>query len=437
MTTLSGISLRFTGRVDALSLEDRRALIDRTVSQDSSIRDAVSRIIESVRTRGDAALLDLARELDRVELTCIEVPSTRIDAALTALSPTLRSAMSRAARNIERVHAAQMPRESTVDVEPGVTVVRRPDPLERVGIYAPGGTASYFSSVLMCAIPARIAGVREIVMCTPPLNDGFPAPELLAAAAIAGVDRVFSIGGAGAIAAMATGTETIPRVDRIVGPGNAYVAEAKMQLASVVGIDSQAGPSELLVIADETASSEMIAREVVAQAEHDVRATVIVVAIGSATAANIENSLNDLVPSQSRSEIVVEALSQRGGIVVADSTNEAIELSNAFAPEHLLIASRGADELAARARNAGSVFVGETSSVAFGDYITGGNHVLPTGGTGRWYSGLSTLEFVRWTTVQRVSRSAALALSADTALLAETEGLPAHAGAALQWGSEP
>jgi len=436
MTTLSGISLRFTGRIDAQSLEDRRALIDRAVSQDYSIRDTVSRIIESVRARGDAALLDLARELDRVELTSIEVPSARIDASLTALSPALQSAMSRAARNIERVHTAQLPREAVVDVEPGVVIVRRPDPLERVGIYAPGGTASYFSSVLMCAIPARIAGVREIVMCTPPLSDGFPAPELLAAAAIAGVDRVFAIGGAGAIAAMALGTQTVPKVDRIVGPGNAYVAEAKMQLASVVGIDSQAGPSELLVIADESASPEVIAREVIAQAEHDVRATVIVVAIGSVTAANIESALNDMVRSQSRSEIVLEALSQRGGIIVADSTSEAVGLANAFAPEHLLIATRDADELAETSRNAGSVFVGETSSVAFGDYITGGNHVLPTGGTARWYSGLSTLDFVRWTTVQRVSRAAAAALSTDTALLAETEGLPAHAGTASQWAEQ-
>ncbi len=434
MTTLSGISLRFTGRIDALSLEDRSALVDRTVSQDSSIRETVGRIIESVRTRGDAALFDLARELDRVDLTSVEVPWARIDASLTALSPALRSAMSRAARNIESVHTAQLPRESTVDVEPGVTVARRPDPLERVGIYAPGGTASYFSSVLMCTIPARIAGVREIVMCTPPLSDGFPAPELLAAAAIAGVDRVFSIGGAGAIAAMALGTESIPKVDRIVGPGNAYVAEAKVQLASVVGIDSQAGPSELLVIADGFASPEVIAREVVAQAEHDARATVIVIAIGSATAANIESALNEVIRIQSRSEMVAGALSQRGGIVIADSTSDAIELSNAFAPEHLLIATRDAEGLAAKARNAGSVFVGETSSVAFGDYITGGNHVLPTGGTARWYSGLSTLDFVRWTTIQCVSRSAALALSADTAQLAEAEGLPAHAGTAAQWG---
>jgi histidinol dehydrogenase len=435
MTALSGISLRFTGRIDALSLEDRRALIDRTISQDSSIRDTVTRIVESVRIRGDAALIDLARELDNVELTSIEVPSTRIDASLTALSPALRSAMSRAARNIERVHTAQLPGESTVDVEPGVRVSRRPDPLERVGIYAPGGTASYFSSVLMCAIPARIAGVREIVMCTPPGKDGFPAPELLAAAAIAGVDRVFSVGGAGAIAAMAFGTESIPKVDRIVGPGNAYVAEAKMQLASVVGIDSQAGPSELLVIADELASPDVIAREVIAQAEHDVRATVVVIAIGGTVATNIETALNDLIRSQSRSEIILDALSQRGGIITADSTSEAIELANAFAPEHLLIATRDAEQLAVRARNAGSVFVGETSSVAFGDYITGGNHVLPTGGTARWYSGLSTLDFVRWTTVQRVSRSAAQALSTDTALLADTEGLPAHAGTAAQWGN--
>jgi histidinol dehydrogenase len=278
-----------------------------------------------------------------------------------------------------------------------------------------------------------VAGVSEIILCSPPLANGYPAEVVLAACEIAGVDRVFAIGGAGAIAAMAYGTESVPRVDRIVGPGNAYVAEAKVQVSRDVGIDSPAGPSELLVICDADADVETIAREVIAQAEHDVNACVVVVALGDETAQAITEAIERSLPSASRAEVVGGALGQRGAVFSADSIAQAVLFATEFAPEHLLLALEGAERVLPDIRNAGSVFVGEQSSVVFGDYITGGNHVLPTGGLARSYSGLGPLDFVRWTSYQKVTREAARRLADDTAVLADAEGLPAHAAAALGW----
>ncbi len=426
---------RFTGRLDELDDMRRGELVNRSASSTLRIADTVTAIIRRVRSEGDSALLDLAESLDRVKLDRLEVPRAAVDAAPDKIPRDLLDAMRRAARNIEKVHAAFAPTLTTVESEEGVVVIRRPDPLDRVGIYAPGGSAAYASSVLMGAVPARVAGVREIVLCSPPSSNGLPSVEVLAAAAIAGVDRVFSIGGAGAIAAMATGTESVPRVDKIVGPGNAYVAEAKTQLAREVAIDCPAGPSELVVIADESANPEVIGREVLAQAEHDSRAIVVVIAVGEATATLIQNAIDAQLNGRQRREIIEEALASRGGVLVAASTHEAVAASNAFAPEHLLIATSDADELVRHIRGAGTVFIGETSSVAFGDYMTGANHVLPTGGMARGYSGLSTLDFIRWTTIQRVSPAAASRLAFDTATFAEAEGLPSHAAAARFWAA--
>jgi histidinol dehydrogenase len=260
---------------------------------------------------------------------------------------------------------------------------------------------------------------------------------VLAASEIAGVDRVFALGGAGAIAAMAYGTESVPRVDRIVGPGNAYVAEAKLQVSRDVGIDSPAGPSELLVICDGDADIETIAREVVAQAEHDVNACVVVVALDDETASAITDAIERNLPTaRDRADIACAALEQRGAVLCAGSLAEAVEFAADFAPEHLLLAVNDAEGVLPDTRNAGCVFVGEQSSVVFGDYITGGNHVLPTGGLARSYSGLGTLDFVHWTSYQKVTRAAARRLSADTAILASAEGLPAHAAAALGWSDQ-
>jgi histidinol dehydrogenase len=293
----------------------------------------------------------------------------------------------------------------------------------------------YPSSVLMGAVPARVAGVGEIVLCSPPQRDGAPAPAVLAAAALAGVDRVFALGGAGAIAAMAFGTASVPRVDRIVGPGNAYVAEAKLQVSGSVAIDSPAGPSELLVICDASADPELVARELVAQAEHDPDAFALAIVIGDAAARAIEDALLSAAEATPRAAIVGAALGARGGILEAGDTDEAIALANAIAAEHVLVVCADPDAVLASLRGAGTVFLGSTSSVAFGDYMTGANHVLPTGGLARCYSGLSTLDFVRWTTYQRVDRDAAARLSRDVGTFADAEGLPGHAAAARAWST--
>jgi histidinol dehydrogenase len=424
------------------------------------VRERTEEIVRWVRSDGDRALREMAVAFDGVALDALEVPTSVRRRALAEIDPVLRSALEHAAWNITLFHSAAPPRTVEIQTEPGVTVGRRPDPLRRVGIYSPGGRAAYASSVLMAGIPAKVARVSEIMLCSPPRKDGYPAKVVLAACEIAGVDRVFALGGAGAIAAMAYGTESVPRVDRIVGPGNAYVAEAKLQVSRDVGIDSPAGPSELLVICDGDADVETIAREVIAQAEHDVNACVVVVALDDETASAITNAIERNLPSASRgggarrevdradgdradvgpggghADIVRAALEQRGGVLCAGSISEAVEFAAEFAPEHLLLAVKDAERVLPDIRNAGCVFVGEQSSVVFGDYITGGNHVLPTGGLARSYSGLGPLDFVRWTSYQKVTRAAARRLSADTAVLANAEGLPAHAAAALGWSKQ-
>jgi histidinol dehydrogenase len=397
------------------------------------LRSQVASIVAEVRTRGDAALRDLARRLDRVSLDALEVPREAIRSALDRQPPALRRAMERSARNVARVHSALLPRATWVEVEPGVVVERRPDPLGRVGVYAPGGRAAYPSSVLMGAVPARVAGVREIVLCSPPGPSGLPSDVVLAAAAVAEVDRVFALGGAGAIAALAHGTGTVPAVDRIVGPGNAWVAEAKRQVSSFVPIDAPAGPSELLVLLDAAADLEAVARELLAQAEHDPEAVVVAVALDERTARRLIERLAALAPAAERADIIRQALSVRGAVLVAGTLEEAVTFAERWAPEHLMLALEGAPELARRIRNAGTIFIGTSSSGAFGDYLTGANHVLPTAGAARAWSGLSTLDFVRWTTVQTVSREAAASLAGDTDAFATAEGLHAHAAAARAW----
>lgn len=425
--------LRFTGAIAALSAADRAALFDRTTAGDESVSLTVSSIIEMVRRDGDAALVALAREFDGIAPGTLEVPPSACNEALARMSPAVRAAMERTIANLEAVHRASLPRAIEVEPEAGIIVGRRPDPLARVGVYAPGGRAGYPSSVLMGVVPARVAGVNEVVLCSPPGRNGPPSDAVLAAAALAGVDRVFAVGGAGAIAAMAFGTDTIPRVDRIVGPGNAWVTEAKAQVSGAVGIDLLAGPSELLVIGDDGADLKAIAREMVAQAEHDPRSCVVAVLVNGDASALGETVAAEAKSSEG-SRVGREALASRGGVLDAGSLGEAIAFANAYAPEHLMLAVR--DPLAALAsvRNAGSVFLGESSSVAFGDYATGSNHVLPTGGLARGTSGLSTEHFFRWTNYQRVSPEAARRLSGDVVALATIESLPAHARAAAAWG---
>ena len=440
MIASTALALRARGPLSALEATTRQAIVDRSSTTDMTVRSRTTAIIARVREDGDAALVAFARDFDKVELPAIEVPRATWDAALASLDPELRRVLERSARNIAAVHEAFRPVATECSPEPGIRVGRRPDPLGRVGIYAPGGRAAYPSSLLMGAIPARVAGVGEVIVCSPPGPDGLPSPVVLAAAALAGVDRVFALGGAGAIAAMAIGTATVPRVDRIMGPGNAYVAEAKLQLVADVAIDSPAGPSELLILADHTANPTALARELMAQAEHDPDAAVIAVLVGtseqvSALSDALEVETLAQIAQAPRAQIVRESLAARGAIVSVGSIADGVAFANEWAAEHLLLvvdAPVRAATLAAL-RSAGTIFVGESSSVAFGDYMTGANHVLPTAGAGRSYSGLSTLDFVRWTTWQDVSPAAAASLASDVGIFADAEGLPAHAAAARAW----
>jgi histidinol dehydrogenase len=412
------------------------ALLDRSTAGDAEVQQRTADIIARVRGEGDCALRALARSLDGVDLLSREVDAARVQHAFAKLDPALRAALERSARNIRTAHEAFLPPSVEIETEPGVTVGRRADPLGAVGVYAPGGRAAYPSSVLMGAIPARVAGVRSVILCSPPGADGLPSSVVLAAAAIAGVDRIFSIGGAGAIAAMAYGTASVPRVDRIVGPGNAYVTEAKLQVMRAVGIDSPAGPSLLMVIADDCADACIIASELLAQAEHDPRAAVLALAPSEAIARAIVQAVETRIDSEPRGSTIREALAARGAVLWYDAPAEALAFAAEYAPEHLLLAVREPAALLPHVRNAGTVFLGSSSSVAFGDYMTGANHVLPTAGAARMYSGLSTADFMRVTSWQRISPDAAARFATDVPLFAAAEGLPAHAAAAGAWRTD-
>ena len=430
---MSTASLKYRGPLAVLSAEDRRRLLDRSGESDALVASRTRDIIARVRRDGDRALLEMARELDRATLTAVEVPRARWEAALASLDPKVRGALERAARNIAKAHAAQKPQPTEIETEPGILVGRRPDPLGRVGVYAPGGRAVYPSSVLMGVVPAKVAGVGEIIVCSPPGPDGLPAAGVLAAAALSGADRVFALGGAGAVAAMAYGTQSVPRVDRIVGPGNAYVAAAKLQVVDAVAIDAPAGPSEILVVADASANPEAVAREMLAQAEHDPDACCVTLAVGPQLAEAITAAVERAAARAQRKEIVTTSLRERGAVLSVGSLDEAWPFVSEFAPEHLLIATSAPQEHLSRVRNCGTVFLGERASVAFGDYMTGANHVLPTAGLGHAYSGLSVLDFYRWTTYQLVTAEAAARLADDVGALADSEGLFAHAEAARAW----
>ena len=431
---IQGVSVRWTGACASLTLADRRALFDRTSASDGAVGERTAEILARVRREGDDALRALAHELDGVDLDALDVPRARWQSALDALAPRLRAALERSAENVGRVHRAFRPTVHETESEPGIVIGRRPDPLGVVGVYAPGGRAAYPSSVLMGIVPARVAGVGEVVLCSPPSREtGAPSDVVLAAAALAGADRVFALGGAGAIAAMAYGTASVPRVDRIVGPGNAYVAEAKLQVSNVVAIDSPAGPSELLVVCDDSVDPTLVAREMLAQAEHDPLAAVVAVTTSERSAQAIVDALAAQLAAQPRAEICRAALAGQGAVLFVDSIDDAVAFANAYAAEHLLLVVERSDDVLGRLRNTGTVFVGASASVAFGDYMTGANHVLPTGGLARSYSGLSTLDFVRWTTYQRVSEEAAARLADDVGVFADAERLPGHALAARAW----
>lgn len=416
--------------VAQLSAAQIRLLLERGGAFDSSIVQTVTGMIDAVRTRGDAALREQVAAFDGVELERFEVSRALWADALEQLDRAVVNGLRDAASAIRAFHEAQRPRDLELEVQPGLVLGRRTEPLRRVGVYAPGGRAAYPSSVLMGVVPARVAGVAEVVVCSPAGPAGLPPASVLAACEIGGADRLFALGGAGAIAALALGTESVPRVDKIVGPGNAYVTEAKRQLTGAVGIDNPAGPSEILILADESADPHIIALELLAQAEHDPDAAVVLAATSTRLIEAVRVEIERLLPIQPRRTIIEAALAKNGALLLAADVDALFCFAERYAPEHLLLLLRDARALLPRVRAAGTVFVGAFSSVAFGDYLTGANHVLPTAGLARVYSGLSTQDFMRGFTWQAVDVTAAATLAATTAVLADAEGLPAHAAAA-------
>lgn len=432
---MSPLELLARGRLADLDESTLTRLLDRAPSDDPQLAESVATLIADVRARGDRALLEMAERFDGVKLEGLEVPRAAWKDAAATLAPAVRAALERAAANIRRFHAAQIPVDVSLEVEPGVRVTRSWTPLDRVGVYAPGGRAAYPSSVLMGVVPAKTAGVREVLVCSPPGPSGVPPVEVLAACAIGGADRLFAIGGAGAVAAFAYGSESVPRVDAVVGPGNRWVTEAKRQVAGEVTIDSPAGPSEVLVLADAHADAPAVAHEVLAQAEHDPDAACVVVTTDPGLASRVEATLVELLAGAPRGDICRRALATSGAVLVADSLREALEFVTRYAPEHLSVMTEHAPADARTVRTAGTTFVGPSASVAFGDYMTGANHVLPTAGRARSFSGLSTAHYLRSYTIQEIEPDGAASLAADVALLAEAEGLPAHAAAATAAGA--
>jgi histidinol dehydrogenase len=401
-------------------------------AQDEAVERVVAAILADVRARGDAAVLEYARRFDRVSagrLAELEIPRADLDRALAGLTDELRGPLAAAADRIRRYHERQRAESWTFTEADGTVLGQKVTPLDRVGLYVPGGKAAYPSSVLMNAIPARVAGVQELVMVVP-TPDGERNPLVLAAAAIAGVDRVFAIGGAQAVAALAYGTETVPAVDKIVGPGNAYVAAAKRRVFGTVGIDMVAGPSEILVICDGATDPDWIAMDLFSQAEHDEVAQAILLSPDPAFLERVAASIDRQLATMPRREVIRSSLANRGALIETRDLAEACDIANRIAPEHLELSVRDPERLLDRIRHAGAIFVGPYSSESVGDYCAGPNHVLPTSRTARFSSPLGVYDFQKRSSIIKVSREGARTLGAIAAKLAEGEGLPAHARSA-------
>ena len=405
------------------------ALTARCTRQEEEIGERVAAILAEVRTGGDAALRRIVRRIEGYLPETFEVTRERRAEAAKAVSPQLKAALAQAKANIEAFHRAQLPAQVEVETMPGVRCVQRAVAIGRAGLYIPGGKAPLFSTVLMLALPARIAGCREVILCTPCGRDGRIAPEILYAADLCGVDRVFALGGAQAVAAMAYGTESIPRVDKIFGPGNRYVTKAK-QLAGAadVAVDLPAGPSEVLVLADEDARPEFAAADLLSQAEHGDDSQAMLVCRSEEFARRAIASVGEQAARLSRRDAIGNSLAN-SRIVVFSDPDEQIAFADAYAPEHLIVAMRDAWDAAARITAAGSVFIGGYSPESAGDYASGTNHTLPTGGWARAYSGVNTESFMRKITYQELTRGGLEALAPTSTAMAEAEGLDAHANA--------
>lgn len=404
-----------------------KALKSRSGEVDKKVTETVSQIIEDVRLKGDEAVKAYTLKFDGKLPPAMEVSREEINDALTNADEKFVNALLNAQENIADFHNRQKHQSFLNPMSNGVILGQRIRGLERVGLYVPGGTAAYPSSVLMNAIPAKIAGVKELIMVTPPLKDGRANPDILVAAAICGVDRVFLLGGAQAVAALAYGTETIPKVDKIVGPGNIFVATAKKLLYGTVDIDMIAGPSEILVMADDTANPRFIAADLMSQAEHDRLASAILVTTSKRVAKEVGEEIARQVASLERREIIEESLENYGAILLCETADQAVELANSLAPEHLEVAMENPMEYIGRLDNAGSVFLGQYAPEPLGDYYAGPNHVLPTSGTARFFSPLSVDSFIKKSSFIYYTEQALREAKDDIVTIAEKEGLTAHA----------
>ena len=392
----------------------------------ADVESGVKELICDVRENGDAAVRKYTLRFDKADVADFKVSDGEISLALERTGAEFVRILERAAKNIERFHAAQLRKDFKLDYD-GITVGQRFLPVESAGIYVPGGTARYPSSVLMNAVPARLAGVKNIIMCTPPSSDGSIPDNILAAAKVAGVNAVYKVGGAQAIAAMAYGTESIPKVDKIAGPGNVYVATAKKLVQGAAGIDMIAGPSEILVIADKYANPEWVAADLLSQAEHDKLASAILLTDDPAFAEKCAEAVERRVKKLPRREIAEASLEANGKIIVTENLVDAARLADEIAPEHLELAVRDSEELLKKIRNAGSVFLGYYTPEATGDYMAGANHTLPTGGTARFSSPLGVDDFIKKSQFIRFTPESLDSYAGDIAAFARAEGLTAHA----------
>ncbi len=396
----------------------------------TDVSGIVSEIIENVKKNGDAALFAYCEKFDKAKLSTLEVSEEEKQEAMNKVDERFIKVLKTAALNIRNFHEKQVRNSFIINDTPGVVMGQKVIPVDKAGLYVPGGTAAYPSTVLMDSIPAKIAGVKEVCIVTPPGADGKVNPVILAAAVVAGVDRIFKVGGAQAIAALAYGTETIPKVDKIVGPGNAFVAEAKKQVYGLVSIDMIAGPSEILVVADDTCNPDCVAADLLSQAEHDKMASAVLVTDSLSFANKVSASLEKQIPLLPRSEIARASIDNNGKIIVAKDLKVAIEIANEIAPEHLELCVDNPFDYLDSIRHAGSIFMGKYCPEALGDYFAGPNHTLPTSGTAKFSSPLSVDDFVKKTQYTYYTKDALNRVADDIAYFAEKEGLTAHAKSA-------
>ena len=396
-----------------------------------NVEDIVADIIANVRQNGDAALYEYCEKFDKAKLSCLLVSKEEIEDAVAAVEPRFLEILRKAAENIRAFHSRQVRNSFVINEANGIVVGQKIIPVDRAGLYVPGGTAAYPSTVLMDSIPAKIAGVKEVVMVTPPNQEGKVNPVILAAASIAGVDKIFKVGGAQAIAALAYGTESVPKVDKIVGPGNAFVAEAKKQVFGQVSIDMIAGPSEILIVADGASNPRHLAADLLSQAEHDKLASAVLVTDSDGLAAAVQAELEIQIPLLERAEIARASIDNNGKIIVAEDLMQAIEIANEIAPEHLELCVDNPFDYLDAIRHAGSIFMGRNCPEALGDYFAGPNHTLPTSGTAKFSSPLGVDDFIKKTQFTYYTRSALENVAEDVAYFARQEGLTAHARSAV------